>query len=290
MVIPVLPMSPLASRVVTTCIEITDKKISEHQLNLIRQRCQAVIENAHDGIITINEKQTIKLMNEAARDIFGITTQSDILGMRLEQLIPLRYQTKHEEYVNTFRHSVVDSRPMHSRAPVYGLRADGTSIPLEVSISKIRVGSEIEMTAVVRDISERSRLLEELSKAATQDPLTGLFNRRFTTRMISKELERCRRFKRLLGIAMFDLDHFKNINDNYGHMFGDDVLRMVSVLLSNNIREVDTFSRWGGEEFVVLLPETNLETAMLWAERARKIIASTPIKTLGRVHKIASGA
>ncbi len=275
---PVLPMTQGYARVINTCIEITDKKILEQQLNISRQRFQAVIENAYDGIITIDEKQTIKLMNEAARDIFGIS-ESEVCGASLARFIPLRYRAKHSEYVSSFRNSVVDSRPMHTRASVTGLRADGTEVPLEVAIAKIRVGPEMEMTAVVRDISERSRLIDELSRAATQDSLTGLFNRRFTAGILNKELERCRRFKRVLGIAMIDLDNFKNINDTYGHSCGDNVLKVVAETLSKNVREIDTFCRWGGEEFVVLLPETNLETAMIWAERARELLASKLIES-----------
>jgi len=134
------------------------------------------------------------------------------------------------------------------------------------------------MTAVIRDISERARLIEELSRAATQDSLTGLYNRRFITKILNKELERCRRFDRILGIAMIDLDNFKNINDMHGHLFGDKVLKIVAEILSKNIREVDVICRWGGEEFVVLLPETNLEMLISWAERVCKLLASTVIR------------
>ena len=275
---PVFSMGDEHKRVINTCIEITDKKLLERQLNITRQRFQAVIENAYDGIITIDEKHTIKLMNEAARDIFGVS-ETDVLGSNLSRFIPLRYRTKHSEYVASFRGSAVDARPMHSRVAVTGLRADGSEVPLEVAISKIRVGADIEMTAVLRDISERARLIDELSRAATQDALTGLYNRRFTTGILNKELERCRRFKRNLGIAMIDLDDFKKINDTYGHVYGDAVLKMIAEILSKNVREIDTSCRWGGEEFIVLLPEANFEMAAAWAERVRKIIASTHVKS-----------
>jgi len=161
---------------------------------------------------------------------------------------------------------------------VTGLRADGTEVPLEVAIAKIRVGADLEMTAVLRDISERARLIEELSRAATQDALTGLYNRRFTTGILSKELERCRRFKRVLGIAMIDLDNFKKVNDTFGHACGDSVLKMVGEALVKNIREIDTACRWGGEEFIVILPETDLKTTITWAERARKVIAAKTVE------------
>lgn len=274
---PVLPRSQCHDRVINTCIEITDKKILEQQLNITRQRFQAVIENAYDGIITIDDKQIIKLMNKAARDILGVG-EEEIHGVNLNRFIPLRHRAKHSDYVASFHNSVVDARPMHSRASVVGLRTDGTEVPLEIAIAKIRVGHEMEMTAVIRDISEQARLIEELSKAATRDSLTGLYNRRFTTGILSKELERCRRFNRVLGIAMIDLDNFKKINDTYGHFCGDKVLTMVAETLSKNIREIDVFCRWGGEEFVVILPETNLEMSIEWAERARALLASIVVQ------------
>lgn len=273
---PVLSPEHDCGRVINTCIEITDKKILEQQLNIARQRYQAVIENAYDGIITVDEKQTIKLMNWAAREIFGVG-EAEVDGMPLGRFVPLRYRNKHADYVAAFRHSAVDARPMHSRAAVTGLRADGTEVPLEIAIAKIRVGAGLEMTAVLRDISERARLIEELSRAATRDSLTGLYNRRFTAGILSKELERCRRFKRVLGIAMLDLDNFKKINDTYGHSSGDSVLKMVAETLVKNIREIDTACRWGGEEFIVILPETNLPTTITWAERARQLIAATAV-------------
>ncbi|MBK9951913.1 MAG: PAS domain S-box protein [Candidatus Competibacteraceae bacterium] len=132
---PVFSMGDEHKRVINTCIEITDKKLLERQLNITRQRFQAVIENAYDGIITIDEKHTIKLMNEAARDIFGVS-ETDVLGSNLSRFIPLRYRTKHSEYVASFRGSAVDARPMHSRVAVTGLRADGSEVPLEVAIPR----------------------------------------------------------------------------------------------------------------------------------------------------------
>ena len=270
---PVLPRTPGRDRVINTCIEITDKKLLEQQLNITRQRFQAVIENAYDGIITIDERQTIRLMNVAAREIFGLS-ESEACGSNLSRFIPLRYRSKHSDYVSSFRNSVVDARPLHSRVSVTGLRADGSEVPLEVAIAKIRVGPEMEMTAVIRDISERARLIDELSRAATRDALTGLFNRRFTSGILKQELQRCRRFKRVLGIAMLDLDNFKKVNDGYGHSCGDSVLQSVADTISQNIRETDTFCRWGGEEFLVVLPEADLAMTVEWAERARKLLES----------------
>lgn len=259
------------SRLMVTCIEITDKKLLEKQLEDVGQRFEAVVETAYDGIITIDEQQNIKLMNGAAKQIFQITDQ-DVTGLPLTSVIPQRYRSIHTRYVDGFRDSTIDARPMASSAAVIGMRNDGTEFPLEVAISKINVGGKIEMTAVIRDISERARLMDELSKAAIEDELTGLPNRRCFERDFRKELLRCSRFNTALSLIIIDIDDFKAVNDSYGHLCGDSILRDFSQILKDNIREIDSLARWGGEEFAVLLPATDGEGAALWANRVRAVV------------------
>ena len=273
---PVLAEAGDTVRVIATLIEITERKQLEKQLEIVRQRFEAVVETAYDGVITVDEKQTIKLMNEAARYIFGVTDE-EVVGESLTRFMPTRFRDKHSEYVTAFRDSPVNARPMEARAAVRGLRADGSEFPIEVTISKIRVGNEMEMTAVVRDISERARLIEELSRAATHDALTGIHNRRFADATLKTEIGRCLRFGQPMSIVLFDLDSFKPINDNYGHACGDRVLQSVAEKVSSTVREIDVFCRWGGEEFLVILPGTDKTSAAVWAERARALIAAEPV-------------
>lgn len=265
---------------ILTCIEITDKKRLEQTLNIISKRYEAVVEAAYDGIITINDQQNISMMNEAAKYIFGLEDE-DMVGKPLVQLMPMSYRHKHVDYVSSFRRSVVDSRPMQSRAAVRGLRKDGSEFPIEVTISKINVEGKIEMTAVVRDVSERARLVEELSKAATEDHLTGVFNRRHFTKRLQVEMDRSKRYNRPLSIVMIDIDFFKKVNDQYGHDVGDQVLIEFSKCITDHLRSTDTLARWGGEEFMVLLPETEAKDAILWSNRMRQIIQDKPILDKG---------
>ncbi|BAL22754.1 sensor domain-containing diguanylate cyclase [Azoarcus sp. KH32C] len=273
---PVLAGDGATTRVIATLIEITERKQLEHQLEIVRQRFEAVVESAYDGVITVDEKQTIKLMNEAARYIFGVTGE-EVVGTQLTRFMPMRFREQHGDHLASFRDSPVNARPMESRATVRGLRADGTEFPIEVAISKIRVGNEMEMTAVVRDISERARLIEELSRAATYDALTGIHNRRFADATLKTEIGRCLRFGHPMSVVLFDLDGFKPINDNYGHACGDRVLQAVADKVRSSVREIDIFCRWGGEEFLVILPGTDKTSAAVWAERARALIAAEPV-------------
>ena len=118
-----------------------------------------------------------------------------------------------------------------------------------------------------------NRRLEEL---ATRDPLTGLLNRRALLERLSAEIDRCRRFDKPVSVLLLDLDHFKTINDGYGHLVGDDVLRQTAVLLDTAARTVDVVARYGGEEFVVILPETTPDGALIFAERLRERIGTYP--------------
>lgn len=266
------------TRLIMTAIDITSKKELERALESSRIRFQALVDSAYDGIVSINDAQEIKLMNPAARDMFGISPEDPVEGTLLEALLPQRYRKRHEQYLGSFKASPVASRPMHSRAAVVGLHRSGHEFPIEVTIAKIRVGEATEMTAVLRDISERARLIEELKVAATTDPLTGCANRRRLGEMLAHELQRCRRFNHRFSLLMVDIDHFKRINDGHGHPAGDGVLTGLADRLKKCVRDVDLVGRWGGEEFLVLLPETDQVAASECAERIRATIADSPFE------------
>ncbi len=115
-------------------------------------------------------------------------------------------------------------------------------------------------------IQERDR---ELERQATIDSLTGIFNRLKFNEVFDREIQEALRYKQRLSLIMFDIDHFKSINDTYGHLMGDTLLKEVVRLISANIRNVDIFSRWGGEEFVILSPNNELKSAQQLAEKLR---------------------
>jgi len=122
---------------------------------------------------------------------------------------------------------------------------------------------------------------EQLTRLATTDALTGLASRRHLLAELEKELRRAERSGRPLSVLMIDLDHFKGINDRYGHAVGDEVLAAVAARCVARLRAIDLCGRIGGEEFVVLLPEADAEGALTTAERLRADLAETPIDTAG---------
>lgn len=146
---------------------------------------------------------------------------------------------------------------------------------------KRKTARERELTEINSLLDARSRDLEE--KART-DPLTGAFNRQGLEDAMALGLTEWRKEGKPLSIVMLDLDHFKQINDTYGHAAGDQVLSTLSALVQDNIRNQDVFARWGGEEFVLVCRNTHLQEASQLAEKLRELIARTPLGPDGKVH------
>ena len=126
----------------------------------------------------------------------------------------------------------------------------------------------------------------EFSIDGIRDDLTGLYNRKFIVDRSNYELDRARRYKHALSMIMLDLDHFKNINDKYGHQGGDIVLKAVADICTGSLRSIDLLGRFGGEEYLICLPETETQGTILTAERIRNNIETTEISYEGHIIKI----
>jgi diguanylate cyclase (GGDEF)-like protein len=126
------------------------------------------------------------------------------------------------------------------------------------------------------NITARKLMEFELSKLSSTDPLTGLPNRRYFLEVARREVERVRRFGGLASVVMIDLDHFKTLNDTYGHATGDEALR--SVARACRLRDIDVLARWGGEEFVAILPGTDQEGAFIVAEKLRSAVSEAQVE------------
>jgi diguanylate cyclase (GGDEF)-like protein len=126
---------------------------------------------------------------------------------------------------------------------------------------------------------ENARLFSEVQELAITDPVTGLNNRRRLFELGEQEFNRSKRYERPLSAIMLDLDHLKTVNDSFGHSVGDQVLIQFAENCRNGIRHVDVLCRYGGEEFVILLPETDLEEAYTIAERLREYTEHTPVES-----------
>lgn len=161
--------------------------------------------------------------------------------------------------------------------------ASATALAILVSVLFWRHYARTEL--LQRALAETNRQLEaqraELEALATRDPLTGLLNRREFVRQADLELARARRLGAPLSLIMLDLDHFKTINDRHGHAVGDEVLRQTARHMAGTTRQTDRVARFGGEEFVLLLPDTSAEQARHLAEKLREGLAHARVPALG---------
>jgi diguanylate cyclase (GGDEF)-like protein len=178
-----------------------------------------------------------------------------------------------ENHYPAFRHPPHDhihswlGVPLVVRNQVIGLLAIDSRDPFHFNEGNIELVSAFANQVAVS--IENARLFDEVQKMAITDGLTGLYNRRHFMELAQTEFERARRYKRHLSAIMFDIDHFKLVNDTYGHPFGDLVLQNLAALCKVKLREADPIARYGGEEFVALVVEANLKHAELVADRLR---------------------
>jgi diguanylate cyclase (GGDEF)-like protein/PAS domain S-box-containing protein len=168
-------------------------------------------------------------------------------------------------------------------------KKDGTVVPVEVSASRMNIGERKYVIASYRNIAlrkeveqQRDELIGELRRISRTDGLTGLLNRRHMDIRLEEEMERARRYGNPLSLLIFDIDYFKEINDTYGHIFGDAVLKKTASIINEEIRGTDIAGRFGGDEFVIILVQTDIETGMQVAARLRQKIGSTTIEACGR--------
>ncbi len=161
-----------------------------------------------------------------------------------------------------------------------------------VSIENAILNDELEDRVAIRtaelkrinkillaEIEERKRMEKELHHLATTDPLTGALNRRHFFELAEQEFDRSQRYNRKISIILFDVDHFKEINDTYGHVAGDQLLKTIAERFIQNLRQMDIFGRYGGDEFVILLPETDIDQARQAAERIHQAVTLDSVET-----------
>ena len=165
-----------------------------------------------------------------------------------------------------------------------GLRKDGAVIDVEIHGSAMETGGKRTLISLVMDVTERTRaerevqaLQEKLREQSTRDALTGLYNRRYLEETLGRELILAQRNGHPVSVIMGDLDHFKAVNDHYGHLGGDEGLRAFGALLKRHARGSDIYCRYGGEEFLLVLPGMAEEHAVARAELLRGTIEAAPV-------------
>jgi diguanylate cyclase (GGDEF)-like protein len=179
------------------------------------------------------------------------------------------------------------SIPMVSFGQVLGvlaLHSETADAFREADLQSLESVADICATSI-----QNAHYVERVKQLAYLDGLTGIFNRRFFELRIMEEIERARRYGTGMSVIMADIDHFKRLNDEFGHLLGDEVLRQVSSLFHQQVRKIDVVCRYGGEEFAILLTQTNAEQALTVAEKLRKIVEGWQFPGVPRTVTISTG-
>jgi diguanylate cyclase (GGDEF)-like protein/PAS domain S-box-containing protein len=229
------------------------------QLAEKEKRLRAFLETTHDAVIVFDAQGGISEFNPAAERLFGYPAH-EMGKQRIAQL------TRWPEGLMGcpwFANSTNTGMPLQGAGQwtLTGVRKDQDCFPLEMSVGQASVAGDALYVGVLRDMTERAAFEKRLVELATFDGLTGALNRRAFMEIAESAVLLANRHRRPLSLMMIDADHFKKINDQYGHHVGDAVLVRLSDLVRQCLRSTDSFGRLGGEEFVILLPETPLAHA-----------------------------
>lgn len=250
--------------------DISEQKQAEEKLKESEERFKA-LHNASFGGIAIHDKGLILECNQGLSDISEYSID-ELVGMDGLTLI-----------APDFRDVAMNNIVTGSEKPyeVIGLRKTSETYPLKLEARNIPYKGKIVRVVEFRDITERKQLEDELTELAIKDQLTGLYNRRKIDEVLMAESQQAERYDQDLAIIMADIDMFKLVNDQFGHLVGDRVLSAVAKILSSGIRKTDILGRWGGEEFMVICPDTNLEGATVLAEKLRKMVDTHEFECVG---------
>ncbi len=251
---------------------------------------RAMMDYAHEGIYFIDRKFNVTYWNESAEIITGIPA-SDIVGKISTESI-LRPVDSNGETITSERTalkmSMMDGKIREQEVNVR--HRDGHCLPVLLRTVPIKKFTKIlGVMEVFIDVSSRQKIenkAEEYKELAFTDTLTGLYNRRYIEDFIESRMEDYRKRGIPFCVMFLDIDHFKLFNDNYGHELGDEVICMVGKACSLMIRSSDLFGRFGGEEFVAVLPGTNEQNMYVIADAMRSIVENTGIFSSGEKLKV----
>jgi diguanylate cyclase (GGDEF)-like protein/PAS domain S-box-containing protein len=240
--------------------DVTERKRQENELKLLA----TVFETGQATMITHAEMH-IERANQAFTDITGYR-EHEVLGKTPRMFKSGRHTA---DFYARLWDALLNND--HWQGEIWNRNKNGEIYPLWESITAVRddTGQIRNYVAVFHNITERKRMEDELELQATLDHLTDTYNRRAFDTALSQAIFRAELGDETFSLLLFDIDHFKRVNDRHGHDIGDIVLKQLADRASSSLRSHDILSRWGGEEFTILLPDTRLGGAGTFAERLR---------------------
>ncbi len=252
--------------------EVTEHKRSVERVQQMAKRFGIAVECAPNAMVMVDRRGRIALVNSQAVKMFGYNRE-ELTGQPVEVLIPERFRGGHPGHRMEFSSSP-RARPMGAGRDLYAVRKDGSEFPVEIGLNPIETDDELLVMSAIVDITERKRAEEQIRHLAVTDPLTGLANYRRLLDVLDSEIKRHGRTGRSFAVLLLDLDRLKKINDAHGHLVGSRALCRVANILRIHCRSIDTAARYGGDEFVLVLPETESAAAVQVAQRVSEQLNS----------------
>ncbi|WP_432472822.1 diguanylate cyclase [Amphritea sp. HPY] len=256
--------------------EAVEREQARTEAALARVRLLDAIEALSDGFALFDTELKLQIANNMFYELYELppgqppvgTPYENILRMVVEKGVIPEAVGRESEWIK--QQLVIAGTEMEHETALFV----GRERWLRVAQRKTSQG---EMVGVYSDVSNQKLVEDELRKAALRDPLTGIYNRRHITTVLAGEVARWQRYQTPLSLMMLDIDYFKHVNDAHGHEAGDQVLCKITALLKSKLRRSDTLARWGGEEFIALLPDTGQDQGCLLGERIRAIVSESTI-------------
>ncbi len=263
-----------------TLIDVSQQVAAKQALQQSEQRYRSLVESSLQGILVHRFFKPL-YGNQALADLVGFSHVEPLLA--LPSLLALIPEDNQQQAIELHERLLLGEMESHSVVTEY-LRQDGDSVWLNISESLVSWEGEPAVQSVMMDVTQLHRQQQRLEFQANHDVLTGLMNRRSMNQVLVTEFAMSKRSDNPLCCLILDIDDFKQINDQYGHAIGDDVLRMFAIESLKVLRDGDFLARWGGEEFLLLLPNTAQSSAMLIAQRVRQHLEQSPITVNGQHH------
>ena len=258
--------------------------LRQHRIWSAQQSTLLISNSIPDLIVILNEYRQIVFANDFFKNLNDESQIEDYLGQRPGEILGCIHSGENPGGCGTTSfcshcgaaRAIIKSLTGKKSVEECRIERGNNQSPLDLRVWTSPVVLENEKYSIFtfQDISiekENACLMEEVQKLAILDPLTEIYNRRVFFDMANHELVRSQRYHNPFSVVMVDLDRFKLINDTYGHPAGDAVLRAVVRLIQMNLREIDSFARYGGDEFVILLPETSLSGAQIVTNRIMSV-------------------
>jgi diguanylate cyclase (GGDEF)-like protein/PAS domain S-box-containing protein len=232
---------------------VAERRRAQQELRQSESRTSGLLASAPNAILAVGEDGRIRLANAQAETMFGYEPQ-ELLGLPVETLVPVSHRAVHERHRAAY---LMDpgTRPMGLGLDLAARRKDGSEFPVEIGLSWHGSPEGREITCVVSDITERKRAEQEIAYLAYHDKLTGLANRARFDDQLEVALARARRSGGAVAILSIDIDRLKQVNDQFGHAAGDELIAQSGARLRGVARETDLVARQGGDEFLILLTD-----------------------------------